>query len=299
VKAPGYRVAIRDQISVTSAASSSVSVGLVRAAPRGQPEAPRAAQPPSGAPPLIQPEPPPPAPADSVSADASPVHDSLLGLYNASNPAHIAGEPFYGRYSYVLLRDGDEAQQAKNRAFVTKLVNLFAATGSHIDFGKIKRTDNPLSYNVFFFPVHEGTAAIKVDAHSQAAATIMQAYDFDAARDLRVAYCRVSQHANRTMCTDTNVTGPLLFTFLHPLPRSLAGVTLPPAFAYDFTAVSADQFDGPLSTVQQVIEIPAGVSADKALPPPLAAHVANELEHLADALNAAVSSIKILRDKLF
>jgi hypothetical protein len=241
----------------------------------------------------------PPEPA----GDGSPaVHNSLLGLFNASHPVHAEREPYYGRYSYVLLHDGDDRQKAKNRAFVTKLVDLFAASGSAIDFFNAARSDsppNPLAYNIFFFPVSAATSAIKVIAHAGAAETILAAYDYGASRDMRDAYCAEPAHGSRSLCSVPYGNGPVLLTFLRPLPASLTGLALPPAFAYDFTLVSPEQFDGPLQTVQRKIALPAGIAADQILPPALAAHVANELDLLSTALSASLSGVKVWIDKQF
>jgi hypothetical protein len=197
----------------------------------------------------------------------------------------------------VLLRDGDDAAKAKNLGFVTKLVDLFAASGSSISFDASAHTDNPLSYNVFFFPVHDDVSAIKVSAHAGAAGELLNAYDFDRARTLREAYCGVASHAARSLCAIPYGPGPILVTFLQPLPANVAEATIPPAFAYDFSQISADQCDAPLATVQKKIAVPEGVSADAVLPPPLAAHVANELDLLVTAIDGAFKGVSFWIDK--
>ncbi|GAC1307295.1 MAG: hypothetical protein NVSMB19_19950 [Vulcanimicrobiaceae bacterium] len=284
VEAPGYRTFTYEKITVAAERTIALTIVL-----RPQPTA---ALPPPMKPAVPEMQAvvavaPPPAAAD--------VHDSLLGLFNASHPVHTPSEPYYGRYSYVLLHDGDTVAKAKNRAFVTKLVDRFAASGSTISFSDATRSDNPLSYNVFFFPVSDGTTAIKVTAHTGAADTILAAYDYGKARDLRAAYCDIAAHASRSLCAVPYGGGPVLLTFLEPLAPSRA--KMPPAFAYDFTSVSQDQFDGPLDTVQRKIELPSGVAADAVLPPSLATHVANELDTLATALNAGITGVRAWIDK--
>jgi hypothetical protein len=228
------------------------------------------------------------------------VHHSLLGLFNASHPVHTANEPFYGRYSYVLLHDGDARQKLTNAAFVTKLVDLFAASGTTIAYfsGAHRDALTPYSYNIFFFPVSQGTSAIEVAAHPGAGQAILDAYDFQLAGDVRDAYCGAANHANRSLCASL-AAGPVLLTFLNPLPDKLAGAQIPAAFAYDFTGVPVDQFGGPLQTVQQEIALPSGIAADRVLPPDLAVRVAEQLDTLSTAINTGLSGVQVWIDKGF
>jgi hypothetical protein len=218
------------------------------------------------------------------------VHDSVLAMYDASHPEHMNGEPYYGRYSYVLLRDGDAAAKAKNQAFITKLIDLFAPTGSTISKGP-GNLENPWSYNIFFFPVRNA-AAIKVTAnHDTAAAAIMTSYNYGTARTVRDAYCAVKAHASWSPCKVPLDAGPLVLTFLQPLPRDVLTSTMPPAFAYDFTLVSINQCDVPLNTVQQKIEVPGPILADTLLPPPKVAIVANILDSISTVLTMSVNIV--------
>lgn len=241
--------------------------------------------------------PPPPPPAARLAPPGPVVHDSLLGLFNAAHPAHVTNEPYYGRYSYVLLRDGDDAAKAKNLAFVTKLVDRFAASGTSITFDNAAHADNPLAYNIFFFPVRNEISSIKVSAHAGAAQEVLDGYDFERARALRDVYCQARGHGIRSLCTIPYDAGPILVTFLEPLPADLTGAHMPPAFAYDFSRIAIDQCDAPLATVERKIAVPDDVSADSVLPPPLAAHVANELDLLATAINGAFKGVTVWIDK--
>jgi hypothetical protein len=68
--------------------------------------------------------------------------------------------------------------------------------------------------------------------------------------------------------------GPILVTFLEPLPANLTGAHLPPAFAYDFSGIAIHQWDAPF-----------------------AAHVAHELDLLATAINGAFKGVAVWIDK--
>jgi hypothetical protein len=133
---------------------------------------------------------------------------------------------------------------------------------------------NPPAYNIFFFPVRNNISAIKISAHPDAAQEVLNGYDFERARALRNVYCQAPGHGVRSLCTIPYDAGPILVTFLEPLPANLTGAHLPPAFAYDFSGIAIHQWDAPF-----------------------AAHVAHELDLLATAINGAFKGVAVWIDK--
>lgn len=251
--------------------------------------------------PTPRPSPTPrPTAAPTPSSDTWPVQNAALSMYNDTHPVHAAGTPYFGRYSYVLLHDGDNVVRAKNRAFVTALMVRYAPPNTTIVVGPPEHRPNPWSYNVFFFPVVGGMHGIKLGSDKHAAVNaVLAAYDFTAADAVRTAYCAVPAHVVRSPCTLPWRGGPIVFTFLKPLAKHPTPGGIPPAFAYDFTRVPADQLEGPLDQISKTISISAAIRSDTLLPPPFAAKIAAELDRWRIALVASITGVRIWVDKNF
>jgi len=239
---------------------------------------------------------PTPGPQKST-APSENVHDSVLSMFNDAHPEHISPEPYYGRYSYILLRDGNGSTQKKNRAFVTALVNRYGAANTAITVGSPAPRKNPWSYNIFFFPVVGGVHGFKLGADKTSAVnTILAAYAYDKSTAIRNEYCSVASHTTRSICTTPYRDGPIVLTVLQPLPRNPTAASFPPALAVDFSDVIADQFGEPLDKIQREIVVSAPVQNDTILPTPFAAIVASGLDQIRLAVVSIVPNVKAWLD---
>jgi carboxypeptidase family protein len=248
--------------------------------------------------------PPPPPPPTSPPATPVPqstpglVHDSVLSVFNEDHPEHVAGEPYFGRYSYVLLHDGDESVQKRNRSLVGILVDRFVATGSTIRPGAPGDVENPWGYNVFFLPVRAGFGSELVSTKSAAADRLMSQYDYAKAHALRDQYCAAASHLLYSACLPPDDSGPVVLTFLAPLPRVLGADRYPPALAYDFSGVDPGQFGRAVDTISRKIVVPASIEADRVLPPTFVMrYLAPLLNSIADALAASIDGVRVFLDK--
>jgi len=221
-------------------------------------------------------------------------------MYNDTHREHAAGTPYYGRYSYVLLHDGNNAVRTKNRAFVTALMVHYAPPNTTIVVGPPPPKDNPWSYNIFFFPVVGGMHGFKLGSDKHTAANaVLAAYDYTRADAVRTAYCAIAAHVTRSPCTLPWGNGPMVLTFLKPIAHHPTPADIPPAFAYDFAGVSVDQFDGALDQIAKTISVRAPIKDDTLLPPPFAAKIAAELDRWRIALLASIGGVHIWVDRSF
>jgi hypothetical protein len=242
-----------------------------------------------------------PTPAATGIPTAPPaVTNSLLAMFNDAHPEHVSGQPYYGRYSYVLLRDGDDAVHKRNRAFVTLLVDRYASMNSVIGVGGPTPgpQENPWSENIFFFPVVGGVRAFKLPSDKRDAVNaLLAAYAFPRANAVRGAYCAVPEHANTSLCALPLDDGPVVLTFLAPLPRNLAPNAFPPAFAADFSAIIPEQYGDTVKLIQQKISVIAPIKNDTVVEAPFSARIAAALDNVRVALAASFPALKVFLDK--
>ena len=214
--------------------------------------------------------PPTPAPAPSVVAmvPANPlpppapklVHDAQLATYNAQHPEHVSGEPYFGRYTYVLLA-GTGATDPRNRALIDALVGRYGVASNG---GSQAVTGNPFGYNIFFLPVKESGANSWTTPGTTD--SVLAAYDFKTAHYLRDRYCGSSGHAGNSICTPVADQGPFMLTLTRPLEGLRAHDPFPATFSYDFSAVSPDQFETAIGLIAYVASVPDPMQPDLVLP---------------------------------
>jgi hypothetical protein len=234
------------------------------------------------------------APAQAAALPAAPppplVHDSLLATYNAHQPEHVRGEPYYGRYTYVLL-GGNGATDPRNRALVTALVAKYGVASNG---GKQSVFGNPFGYNIFFLPMlsnHQGTAT------SNTADALLAEYDYKTARYLHDRYCAAGAHAASSMCAKPMAQGPFLLTFTRPLEGLRARDAFPAAFTYDLSGVSPDQYAAAVALVARATSVPEPMQADVELPAAdLTKYVAPTLVATGDAMRRMVPTAKVYVD---
>jgi hypothetical protein len=193
----------------------------------------------------------------SVPAAPSLVHDTLVATYDSHHPEHVAGEPYFGRYTYVLLL-GTGANDPRNRILVTTLVARFGI-GSH---GNV--TGNPFGYNIFFLPFKGSLQGLP--ASSTTIDAIVKGYDYKTARYLRDSYCASSAHSESWICTKPPSQGPVMFTLTRPLEGLRAHDPFPPTFAYDFGDVSPAEFPEAIEIIASSTVVPDPAQADLVLP---------------------------------
>lgn len=260
-----------------------------------------------GAAPPPAPPPPPPAPvvvteAAPSPAAAVPVTSSRIGFFNDDENRGVispSDKRRYGRYSYVLLAANDDRAQA----FVGDLLGVVVKNpGQRVAVGAPlpdSASENTLRWNAFFLPVVKGTSPIAIDQGSATVQTILAHYDFAKAADLRADYCDdVTYHQTRPICSGT-FTGPIVLTFLEPLPSPVVAAQYPRAFAYDFASAPPDQFGAALGTIEADIKLPDGVNDDAYLPPSLGIHVANVINYTMSTLFALAPKVKSFTDFAF
>jgi hypothetical protein len=241
------------------------------------------------------------APARTVAAvpsNAQPavpppplVHDALLATYNAHQPEHARGEPYYGRYTYVLLA-GTGPNDPRNRALVAALV---AKYGVAANGGKQTVIGNPFGYNIFFMPVTGSGQQVAVASATTDA--LLAAYDYKTARYLHDRYCAAGNHAGNPICTKPLAQGPFMLTLTRPLEGLKARDAFPPAFAYDFSGVAPDQYPAAVAIVARATSVPEPMQADLELPvADLTKYVGPALVATSDQMHRMVPSAKVYVD---
>jgi Carboxypeptidase regulatory-like domain len=219
------------------------------------------------------------------------VHDALLATYNAHQPEHARGEPYYGRYTYVLLA-GTGPNDPRNRALVAALV---AKYGVAANGGKQTVIGNPFGYNIFFMPV-TGSGQ-DVAAASATTDALLAAYDYKTARYLHDRYCAAGNHAGNPICTKPLAQGPFMLTLTRPLEGLKARDAFPPAFAYDFSGVAPDQYPAAVAIVARTTSVPEPMQADLELPvADLTKYVGPALVATSDQMHRMVPSAKVYVD---
>ncbi len=232
-----------------------------------------------------------PAPTQPPAPRAPPmVHDALLATYDAHHPEHVAGEPYFGRYTYVLLT-GSGANDPRNRALVAALVTRFGVASS----GNQTVVGNPLGYNVFFLPV-KGSMR-DVTAGSTTVDAMLAEYDFKTAAYLRDRYCGAPAHAESSICAKPAPQGPFMLTLTRPLEGLRAHDPFPPTFAYDFSAVSPEQYATAVAIIAVTATVPDPIQADLELPPAtLAKYIVPTFVYSGAALRRGVPSLRVTVD---
>jgi hypothetical protein len=232
------------------------------------------------------------APGRSLgSAPAAPtlVHDTLVATYDAHHPEHVAGEPYFGRYTYVLLL-GTGANDPRNRDLVTTLVARFGI-GSH---GSV--AGNPFGYNIFFLPFKGSLQGLP--ASSSTIDAIVKGYDYKTARYLRDSYCASSAHSESWICTKPPSQGPVMFTLTRPLEGLRAHDPFPATFAYDFGDVSPAEFPEAVEIIASSAVVPEPAQADLQLPNAiLTKYIAPAFVSSGVALREYVPTLKVSVDK--
>jgi hypothetical protein len=233
-----------------------------------------------------------PAPVNAQPAAPPPlVHDALLATYNAHQPEHARGEPYYGRYTYVLLA-GTGPGDPRNRALVAALV---AKYGVAANGGKQTVIGNPFGYNIFFMPV-TGSGK-EAAAGSVTTDALLAAYDYKTARYLHDRYCAAGNHAGNPICTKPLAQGPFMLTLTRPLEGLRARDAFPPAFAYDFSGVAPDQYAAAVTIVARTTSVPEPMQADLELPvADLTKYVGPVLVATSDQMHRMVPSAKVYVD---
>jgi hypothetical protein len=253
---------------------------------------------PAPAPPPV----PPPVGAEAPAEAAPPVTSSRIGFFNdAENRGVIspADKRRYGRYSYVLL----SANDARASAFVADLLGVVVKNpGQRVAVGAPlpdSASENTLRWNAFFLPVVTGTSPIAIDQGNATVQTILAHYDFAKAADLLADYCDdVAYHQARPICSG-QFTGPVVLTFLKPLPSPIVPAQYPRAFAYDFASAPPDQFGVALGTIEADIKLPDDVNDDAYLPPSLGIHVANVINYTMTTIFALAPKVRSFTDFAF
>jgi hypothetical protein len=232
---------------------------------------------PTAPPPSVHPS----VPLVTSVAPPPPVTSSRLGFFNDSEKNHSVISPNdprrYGRYSYVLLAKGDD----RARSFVRSLLGAVVENPSQtVPLGAPvpnSPSEDTHRWNVFFIPVIANTQPIAMAQGDETVNAILGRYDFVKARDMLADYCDdVSYHAQRTVCSNT-FTGPVVLTFLRPLPVTITAGSYPRAFAYDFGAAPPDQFAVTLTQIEGDIALATQIDQDAYLPPSLQVHIANAI----------------------
>ncbi len=219
------------------------------------------------------------------------VHDSLLATYNAHQPEHVRGEPYYGRYTYVLL-GGNGKTDPRNRALVAALVAKYGVASNG---GKQSVFGNPFGYNIFFLPVLGSSH--QVTATSDTTDALLAEYDYKTARYLHDRYCAAGSHAASSMCAKPMAQGPFLLTFTRPLEGLRARDAFPAAFTYDLSGVGPDQYAAAVTLVARATSVPEPMQADVELPPAdLTKYVAPTLVATGDAMRRMVPAAKVYVD---
>jgi hypothetical protein len=232
------------------------------------------------------------APAAAMAPAPPPplVHDSLLATYDGHHPEHVAGEPYFGRYTYVVLA-GSGPTDPRNRALVAALV---AKYGVGANGGTQTVLANPYGYNIFFLPVNEPRDATAVSNTTDA---LLAAYDFKAANNLRLRYCSEAAHSATSICTKPLANGPFMLTFARPLNSLRKHEAFPPAYGYDLSLVGPDQYGPAVAIVARATSVPEAMQADVMLPPAdLTKYVGPTFVASAAALRLTVPTMKVYPD---
>jgi hypothetical protein len=234
-------------------------------------------------------------PANPLPTAAPPppklAHDAQLATYNAQHPEHAGGEPYFGRYTYVLLA-GTGATDPRNRALIDTLVTRYGVASNG---GSQAVTGNPFGYNIFFLPVKESSANSWITPGTTD--SVLAAYDFKTARYLRDRYCAAPGHAGNSICTPAIDQGPFMLTLTRPLQGLRAHDPFPPTFAYDFSAVSPDQFAMAIGLIAHVANVPDPMQPDLELPPAdLSKYVAPAFVATGAALRRLVPTMRVSVD---
>ncbi len=217
------------------------------------------------------------------------VHDALLATYDARHPEHVSGEPYFGRYTYVLLGGGGAADP-RNQALLATLVARYNVVSNA---GSQAVTGNPFGYNLFLLPVKESSQSAGA---SNAAGAVVQ-YDYKTAQYLLNRYCGAPAHAPSSICAKPHSQGPFMLTLTRPLQGLRAQDAFPPTFAYDFGAVAPEQFSTAVTLIARVAAVPDPMQADLQLPPAdLSKYVGPAFVASGAALRALVPTLRVSVD---
>ena len=244
---------------------------------------------------------PEPTPTPKIPGNERPVRDAILALYNEAHPEHERGTPYFGRYTYVLLRPGSTT----NRAFITTLVQSYVPPEGPVIMGPARDLDNPWGYNLFLIPITKTATGIGSQNEGEAAATrltnivtqILKQYDWHMASNIRDAYCRNTRHNSYSICTSPYDDGPILLTFLRPIGKPSAANLLPPALAYDLTGLPSTEFPAAMKRLAGAITKPTPIVVDQPLPPSFAhRYILPLLGAITNALQNIMPKLKIFSD---
>jgi hypothetical protein len=232
--------------------------------------------------------PPPPTPTPAPLA-WPPISASLLTAYNNTYPEHSSGDPYFGRYTYVILSHGD----ARSLAFIEALLGRsISSTGSIV--GAPAKITNTLGYNLFLIAIGKNPGTSVAPSVAQG---LLKAFDFGAALNVRSRYCVVPAHRLNHLCKAPYDYGPITLTFLQPLNELKANDPLPPAVALDMSGIPENQFDAAIGELQVSMSIPMSVSEDQSLSPSLVSrYLAPWLDNLNAALVAVAPKISVIMD---
>ncbi len=219
------------------------------------------------------------------------VHDSLLATYDAKHPEHAKGEPYFGRYTYVLLA-GTGATDPRNRALVAALVAKYGPAANN---GRQTVIGNPYGYNIFFLPVTQSTHDFAATSYTTDA--LLAEYDYKTARYIHDRYCSEAVHTANSICAKPLGAGPFMLTFTRPLEGLRGRDVYPPAFAYDFSAVAADQYPAAVAIAARWSNVPEPMQADLELPPAdLTKYVGPDFVATSDTMRRMVPAMKVYVD---
>ncbi|MGA8574341.1 MAG: carboxypeptidase-like regulatory domain-containing protein [Candidatus Cybelea sp.] len=244
----------------------------------------QAAPPPTAAPP--PPPPPPPSPTPRATGSPRAPLTSLLVGYNKLVPDHTAGAPYYGRYSYVLLRSSG----ARSRALIDALSSASSSvSGSPMVPTGIEET---WRYNLFLMPVWPSSYRLANATTKE----FMTHYNFTAAINLRQQYCNMASHSRYSLCVaDSNGKlddGPIIIVFSRPVSGIPYQQALPTALAVDLTGVPESQFPHVVGQLQKAMTIQ--IDHDSLLPLKWSdTVVASAILGLATALETLIGKSKV------
>ncbi len=310
LSAAGFATTVTDAVVIAGDYDHTVDLAIApvvaKLVPKPPPLAPVvAASPP--APPTLGAEPPPPPPPPTTAApppkraEAPPgaasatVDDSVLAIANPAHPI-IAGTHPFGRYSYVLLRD-DATATAQNTALLTRLAQKYLQGATSLRPGTRTDVDMPALYNLFIVPVKNGVQSIPTTSTQTLVQTLLKNYDYETANAMRATYCNMPKHRTWSPCRGDWDAGPFVLTFLKPVG---VGGSYPPALAYDFSRVPAQQIPVGVDDIQQKITYTGVVSQDTVLPPDfVSAYIVPALQVFNQALVSSVPAVQSLISDFF
>jgi len=212
---------------------------------------------------------------------------SLIVGYNNAFPDHRAGGPYYGRYSYVLLKDGGE----RSRWLLGELAAASnAVSGSPM--GAPTSIHETWRYNLFLSPVWPPAYRLR----NAGIPEFIGHYDFTAALNIRRQYCDVTLHASWSVCNGGNDRGlddgPIVMVFSKPIGGIPYNQPLPPGLVVDLSGVDETQFHHVIEQLQEAMTVQT--NHDSLLPLSWTDTViARAIQGLASALQELIPHVKI------